>query len=209
MIIIKSQREIEKMKVAGRMTAEVMDHLAELVVPGAVTGDLDRTAERLILEKGGIPAFKGYMGYPASVCVSVNDEVVHGIPGKRVLREGDIVSLDLGVLHDGYYGDMARTFPVGKVSAEADRLIETTRQALAAGIEKAKSGSFLGDVSHAIESVAVEKGYSVVRDYVGHGIGKKMHEEPQVPNYGRPGTGPPLAGRYGYSHRADGECGIV
>jgi methionyl aminopeptidase len=192
MIIIKSQREIEKMRVAGKMTAAVMDRLEKLMCPGRVTEEIDALAEKLIRDKGGIPAFKGYMGYPASVCVSINEEVVHGIPGKRILQDGDIVSLDLGVLYDGYYGDMARTFPVGKMSESARDLIETAEQALERGTLQSKQGGCLGDISNAIESFVVEKGYTVVRDYVGHGIGKKLHEEPQVPNYGNPGTGPRL-----------------
>ena len=180
------------MKIAGSITAEVMDAVSALIAPGITTGELDSFAEEQILKRGCKPAFKGYMGYPASLCVSLNQEVVHGIPGTRMLEDGDIVSLDLGVIYEGYYGDMARSFGVGRVSEAALDLISAAEGSFFAGIKQAVPGGFLGDVSHAIESYATEKGFSVVRDFVGHGIGRKMHEEPQVPNYGTPGTGPRL-----------------
>jgi len=198
MIIIKSQREIECLRRSNRIVAHVFRKIKEMVRPGITTVELDGEAERLIRARGGIPAFKGYrpMGYrsefPASMCISVNEQVVHGIPGPRKLKEGDIVSLDVGVLLDGYYGDAAITLPVGDVSKEAKRLIEVTERALYVGIEQAKVGNRLSDISHAIEAYTEGRGFSVVRDFVGHGIGKSLHEDPQVPNFGPPHQGPRL-----------------
>jgi len=166
--------------------------LTEAVQPGMTTGELDRLAEEFIRAHGGRPAFKGYRGFPASICPAVNDEVVHGIPGDRRLKEGDIVGLDVGVEMNGYYGDAAVTVPVGKASKEALRLLEVTREALMAGVARAKAGNRVGDISHAIQSHVEKHGYSVVRSLVGHGIGREMHEEPQVPNYGPEGRGPRL-----------------
>ncbi|MCX6354605.1 MAG: type I methionyl aminopeptidase [Candidatus Aureabacteria bacterium] len=192
MIIIKSTREIEKMRVSCGITAEIMENLGRMVEPGVATGDLEREAARFIQEMGVHSAFKGYRGYPAHICVSVNEEVVHGIPGERVLAAGDIVSIDVGIEVDGYYGDMARTFLVGKVNGEKARLVEVTRLALEDAVEKTREGNRLFDVSHAFESRVVSQGFSVVRDYVGHGIGMKLHEDPQIPNFGTPHTGPRL-----------------
>jgi len=164
-----------------------------MISPGVTTWDLDRVSEELTIKGGARPAFKGYHGFPGSLCTSINDEVVHGIPSKkRALQEGDIISLDFGVLLDGYYGDSARTLPVGRVGPEADRLVRVTREALDRGIEAARPGNRLSDIGHAIQSHAEAAGFSVVREFVGHGIGSSLHEDPQVPNYGSPGTGPML-----------------
>ena len=180
------------MREAGRLVALCHLVVAEAIRPGVTTRELDRIAEEFIRQNGGIPTFKGYCGYPASICVSVNDEVVHGIPGPRVLREGDIVSVDIGVTYRGFVGDAAFTWPVGKVSELARRLLDVTREALAAGIAQSRPGNRLTDISHAVQTLAEAHGFSVVREFVGHGIGRQMHEEPQVPNYGPPGQGPVL-----------------
>lgn len=172
--------------------ARALKYLKAFIREGITTEELDRLAEEYIKRHGGIPAFKGYRGYPRSLCVSVNEEVVHGIPGKRRLKEGDIVSLDLGVLMDGYYGDAAITVPVGKVSELAKKLIKVTEEALYRGIEMARPGNRLSDISHAIQTHVEKAGFSVVREFVGHGIGKQLHEEPQVPNFGPPNRGPRL-----------------
>lgn len=192
MIIAKSPAEIEVMREAGRITARALDAVSSAVRPGITTADLDAIAEDVIVKAGARPAFKGYHGFPATLCTSVNDEVVHGIPGDRVLREGEIVSVDCGAIVDGYYGDSARTFPVGQVSDEATRLLDVTRRSLEAGIARCRPGMRLYDVSAAVQEVAEAAGFSVVREYVGHGIGRSMHEDPQVPNYGKTGTGPTL-----------------
>jgi len=191
-IIIKSDEEIAAMRQAGRIVATILETLSEQVKPGMKTKELDIIAERELERLGARPSFKGYRGFPASVCVSVNDEIVHGIPGERVLNEGDIVSLDFGVIYEGFQGDAAVTVAVGEVSPEAKRLMETTRDSLEAGIAAAYVGATLGDVSAAIQNCAESRGYSVVREYTGHGIGREMHEEPQIPNFGSPGTGPVL-----------------
>lgn len=177
------------MKEAGRIVASTLATLVSKVKPGMVTADLDRVVTREFREKGAIPSFKGYRGYPASLCVSVNDQVVHGIPGKRILQEGDVVSLDLGAIYKGFQGDAAVTVGVGTVSRQARELIEVTRDALAVGIDAAIMGARLGDISWAVQSFVESRGYSVVREYAGHGIGRAMHEEPQVPNFGMPGRG--------------------
>ena len=198
MIIIKSKREIDCLRRSNQVVASVFREIKKMVRPGITTWELDREGERLIRARGGIPAFKGYKppGYrsefPASMCISVNEEVVHGIPGPRKLEEGDIVSLDVGVLLDGYYGDAAATLPVGNVSKEAKRLMEVAERALYLGIEKAKVGNRLSDISHCIQAYAEGNGFSVVRDFVGHGIGKSLHEDPQIPNFGPPHQGPRL-----------------
>jgi len=193
MIVLKTPEEIRLMREAGRIVARTLEALVAMVRPGVRTLELDAEAERLIRQAGALPSFKGYRGYPASVCVSVNEEVVHGIPGPRRLREGDLVSLDVGACLRGYHGDAAVTVPVGEdLSPRASRLLAAGRGALAAAIEKAQPGNRLGDVSHAIQSHAESLGFSVVRDYAGHGIGQAMHEDPQVPCFGRPGTGPLL-----------------
>jgi len=192
MVIIKSPREIEQLKRSSAMVAEVFEKLRGMIVPGITTKELDQVAEEYILLKGARPAFKGYRGFPATLCISINDEVVHGIPGQRRLKEGDIVSLDVGVNYIGYFGDAAITLPVGEVDPEAKRLLEVTKKALYIGIEKAKVGNRLFDISYAIQSWVESHGFSVVRDFVGHGIGKELHEEPQIPNFGTPHQGPRL-----------------
>ena len=191
-IIIKSDDEIAVMRQAGRVVATVLEILSEQVKPGMKTKELDIIAERELARLGAKPSFKGYRGFPANLCVSVNDEIVHGIPGERVLNEGDIVSLDFGAIYEGFQGDAAVTVAVGEVSPEAKELIEATRGSLEAGIAAACPGAMLGDVSAAIQNYAESRGYSVVREYTGHGIGREMHEEPQIPNFGASGTGPVL-----------------
>jgi methionyl aminopeptidase len=191
-IILKSPAEIELMRKAGAVVAACHDLAARLVRPGVTTEAIDRAVEAFILERGATPSFKGYMNYPASTCISVNEEVVHGIPGGRVLREGDIVGVDIGAIWQGYHADAARTFGVGAIDPEARRLMQVTRQALLDGIEQARAGNRLSDISHAIQSRAEAAGFSVVRSLVGHGIGQHLHEKPQVPNYGPPGKGPRL-----------------
>ncbi len=192
-IVYKSKDEIEKIRVSSQLVAETLRRLADAIGPGVTTLELDRMAEAYVAEHGAVPAFKGYRGFPASVCVSINEEVVHGIPSaSRRLEEGDIVSLDFGVLKDGYYGDAAVTVPVGKVSEEARRLLRITRDSLYRGIERVKADAHLGDVSHVIQDHAEGAGYFVVRAFVGHGIGSSLHEAPQVPNFGAPGQGPRL-----------------
>jgi methionyl aminopeptidase len=189
MIHIRTSKEIEIMRQSNRLAAQVLQKLKEAIKPGVTTKELDHLTERLITAAGAAPAFKGYHGYPAALCVSVNEEVVHGIPGKRRLKQGEIVSLDVGVFLNEYYGDAAITVPVGTVSQEAGRLLEVAQQALAKGIEQARDGNRLLDISFAIQSWAESQGYSVVRDFVGHGIGRNLHEDPQVPNFGAPHTG--------------------
>jgi methionyl aminopeptidase len=192
MIIIKSPREIEQLKRSNAIVAEVFEKLKGMIAPGITTKELDQIAEEYILSKGGRPAFKGYRGFPATLCISINEEVVHGIPGQRRLKEGDIVSLDVGVNFVGYFGDSAITLPVGEVDPEGKRLLEVTKRALTLGIEKAKIGNRLFDISYAIQRWVESHGFSVVRDFVGHGIGKDLHEEPQIPNFGAPHQGPRL-----------------
>ncbi|MFA5688789.1 MAG: type I methionyl aminopeptidase [Kiritimatiellales bacterium] len=192
MIILKTPAEIEAMRRVNRMTARVRDALAAMVRPGITTGELGDAAFQLIRESGGTSAFYGYHGYPGSICVSINDEVVHGIPGPRVIREGDIVSIDVGIAFEGFIGDTAVTVPAGAISAENKRLLETTQLALSAGIEQAVEGNRLGDISYAIQSAVEAAGFSVVRQFIGHGIGRNMHEDPQIPNYGKGGRGPKL-----------------
>jgi methionyl aminopeptidase len=192
MIIIKSPREIEQLKRSNAIVAEVFEKLKGMIAPGITTKELDQIAEEYILSKGGRPAFKGYRGFPATLCISINEEVVHGIPGQRRLKEGDIVSLDVGVNFVGYFGDSAITLPVGEVDPEGKRLLEVTKKALTIGIEKAKIGNRLFDISYAIQRWVESHGFSVVRDFVGHGIGKDLHEEPQIPNFGAPHQGPRL-----------------
>jgi len=191
-IVIRSEREIMTMRQAGRAVAIVLEILSGAIRPGMETKELDVIAGRELKKLGAKPSFKGYHGFPANLCVSVNDEIVHGIPGERVLKEGDIVSLDFGSIYDGFQGDAAVTVGVGEVKPEAKRLIETTEDALEVGIAKAYAGARLGDISAAVQRCAESGGYSVIREYTGHGIGRQMHEEPQVPNFGQPGTGPVL-----------------
>ena len=182
-VIIKSEAEIEAMRRAGKVVAEALEVMRVAAAPGVETAELDRLAEALIRSRGAVPSFKEYNGFPASVCTSVNDEVVHGIPGARRLRDGDIISLDVGAIVDGYHADAAATYPIGEISARAQRLTRVTRQALYDGIAQARAGRTLRDVARAIEAHVTRYGYSVVRELVGHGIGRDMHEAPQVPNY--------------------------
>jgi methionyl aminopeptidase len=191
-IFLKSPEEIEKMARAGRIVAEVLDTLKDVVAIGVTTKEIENFADERIKARGGIPAFKGYRGYPASVCTSVNEQVVHGIPSSRVLKDGDIVSIDIGVYMDGFYGDGAVTIPVGTVDREAAELIKVTEEALYLGIQNAVEGNRLYDISGAVQRHVEKNGFSVVRLFVGHGIGRELHEEPQVPNYGVPGQGPRL-----------------
>lgn len=193
MISIKSLKEIELMRTAGRIVAETHEKLKEVIKPGITTKELDIIAEEYIRKCGALPAFKGYYGFPASICASVNEQVVHGIPGHVVLKDGDIIGIDIGAIYNGYYGDAARTHGIGKISSDAQNLIKVTKESFFVGIEYAREGNRLSDISHAVQSYVESHGYSVVRDLVGHGIGKKMHEDPQVPNYGAPGRGPRLA----------------
>lgn len=193
MIYLKSENEIEKLRAAAQIVSRTLGQLARHIEPGVTTGYLDRVASDYIREQNARPAFKGYGGprnpFPATLCVSVNEEVVHGIPGERVLQEGDIVSIDCGVEKDGYFGDHAYTFMVGEVSDETRDLLKTTLESLYKGIEQAVHGKRMGDLSHAVQSHCEERGYGVVRTLVGHGIGKRLHEDPSVPNYGKPGSG--------------------
>ncbi|MBI1823249.1 MAG: type I methionyl aminopeptidase [Nitrospirae bacterium] len=193
MIILKSDEEVSKIKIACQIVAETLAVLKASVKPGVTTDELDRIAEAKIIEKGGKPAFKGYRNFPATLCASVNSEVVHGIPSKKnVLSEGDIIGLDLGAIYDGFYGDAAITVGVGRIEKEAEKLIKITEESLYKGIEQAKIGNRLSDISHAVQCHVESSGYTVVRDFVGHGIGRNLHEEPQIPNYGDPGQGPRL-----------------
>ena len=192
MIILKSKSEIEKMAMACRIVAEVLEVLVRTVRPGLTTLELDDLAERNIRTRGAVPAFKGYRGFPNSLCVSINEQVVHGIPSKRRLRAGDIIGLDLGAKWEGYYGDAAVTVPVGQIPADTECLLTTAREALYMGVKQVQPGKHLSDISHAIQRYAETRGYSVVRAFVGHGIGTALHEEPQVPNFGPPGRGPRL-----------------
>ncbi len=192
MINLKTRHEIELMATAGRLLNSVITEMRTACRAGVTTADLDRLADRLIRAGGARPGFLGYQDYPKSTCISVNDEVVHGIPGRRVIKGGDIVSLDLGLVLDGFWADMGCTVPVGRVSAEAERLIRVTEESFWVGVEQARPGGRLGDVSAAIQRHVEGAGYSVVREFVGHGIGRNMHEDPQVPNFGLPGTGPEL-----------------
>lgn len=192
MITCKTDRELQYMREAGLVIAKTFTMLREIIEPGITTGELDKRVEEFIVSEGARPAFKGLYGFPASICASVNEEVVHGIPGLRKLENGDIISIDIGTEINGYFGDAARTFPVGNISEEAAELLKVTEAALFAGINMAVLGNRLSDISHAVQSYAESRGFSVVRDYVGHGIGRAMHEDPQVPNFGRPGRGPRL-----------------
>jgi len=189
MIILKSRQEIEKMRKSNVLVAAILEELKKKIRPGVKTIELDRLSEEMALKKGARPAFKGYRGYPYSLCTSVNSEVVHGMPSERELKEGDIVSLDFGILNDGYYGDAAVTVPVGEITPAAKRLLRVTEEALCRGIAEVRAGNRIGDVSAAIQGHAEAAGFSVVRDLVGHGIGKNLHEDPQVPNYGTSGRG--------------------
>jgi len=192
MIVRKSRTEIEAMRRAGRVVAETLARLGELARPGATTGDLDEAAEEYIRSEGGVPTFKGYRGFPAAICTSPNSMVVHGIPGTYRLEDGDLLSVDVGVTLDGFVADSAFTFAVGEIDSDAERLLEVCQAALAAGIEQARAGNHVQDISAAVQRTTEAAGFSVVRSLVGHGIGRSMHEEPQVPNFGEPGRGPLL-----------------
>ena len=217
MITLKSPHEIELMRRAGKITAAARAYAGELVKPGVTTHEIDRAVEHFIRKQGAVPSFLHYNGYPASACISVNDEIIHGIPGARVLQEGDIVSVDVGAYIGGFHGDCAATFPCGRISPEAQDLIDVTRQSFFEGIRFAKEGYRLFDISAAIQQYVESHGYSIVREYVGHGVGAQMHESPEIPNYGHPGRGPRLlrgmtlaiepmvnAGRYGVTMLNDG-----
>ena len=193
MIVRKSADEIETMARAGRVVAETLALMGETIRPGISTRELDDLAEELIRSRGGVPTFKGYRGFPASICASPNDMVVHGIPGGYRVREGDLLTVDVGVTLEGFVADSAYTFAVGEVGEEAERLLAVCQAALAAGIAEARDGNHVGDISAAVQRVTEEAGFSVIKSLVGHGVGRSMHEEPQVPNYGRPGRGPKLA----------------
>lgn len=192
MVELKSPSQIELMRKAGRIVAETLELMREHVSPGVTTLDLDRIAEEYIRKCGAVPAFKGYHGFPATLCTSVNEEVVHGIPSLRKLESGDIISIDCGAVIDGYYGDAAVTLAIGEISPDKEKLLKVTEESLMKGISQAKTGNRLYDVSHAVQAHVENNGFSVVRDYVGHGIGRAMHEEPQIPNFGKPGRGPRL-----------------
>jgi len=192
-IVCRSAAELEQMREPGRLVGEVLTELSAAVAPGVSTADLDAMAEKRIRQAGATPAFKGYHGYPATICASVNDEVIHGIPsGRRVLNEGDVISIDVGAELNGYYGDSAVTLPVGRISEAAATLLRVTEESLFKAIDAARPGNRVSDVGHAVQAHVEAFGFSVVREFVGHGIGQKMHEEPQVPNYGEPGRGPRL-----------------
>jgi methionyl aminopeptidase len=189
MIELKTDREIEIIKSNGEILARALKLVEKSIRPGVKTKELNRLAEDFIIKEGAYPAFKGYRGFPSSICVSIDEEVVHGIPGERVLEQGQIVSVDVGVLKDGYYADAARTYSIGEIADKSRQLIDVTRRALEHAVDSVKEGRHLSDISHAIQSFVEQNGFSVVRDLVGHGIGKKMHEEPQIPNFGEPGQG--------------------
>jgi methionyl aminopeptidase len=193
MIIRKSEEEVERMARAGVVVADVLALLGERARLGVTTAELDAIADEFIRSQGGVPTFKGYRGYPAAICTSPNDMVVHGIPGPYALEEGDILSVDVGVTLDGFVADSAYTFAIGEIPADAERLVDGCKSALAAGIEQCRAGNRLSDISHAIETATEANGFSVVRSLVGHGVGRSMHEEPQIPNYGAPGRGPLLS----------------
>ena len=192
MITLKSAHEIELMRRAGKITAAARALARDMVRPGVTTQQIDKAVFQFITEQGATPSFLHYNGYPASVCVSVNDEIIHGIPGPRVLKEGDIVSVDVGAYIGGFHGDCAATYACGKISDEAQRLIDVTRQSFFEGIAQAREGNRISDISHAVQAYVEANGFSVVREYVGHGVGRNMHEAPEIPNYGAPGHGPKL-----------------
>lgn len=192
MITLRSKAEVAKIKGACSIVVKTLEFLEAKIKPGITTSELDKLAGDFILQQGGLSAFKGYRGFPGNICTSINEVIVHGIPGKQVLRDGDIISVDVGVKSNGYYGDAAITFPVGDVSEEAKKLLKVAQAALYEGIDKARPNNRLSDISHAIQKCAEASGFSVVREFVGHGIGSKMHEDPQIPNFGEPGMGPAL-----------------
>ena len=192
MIVLKTERELGYMRDAGKIVGLTLQELKKAIAPGVTTQELDRLADQYIRRSGAIPAFKGYCGFPANICTSINEQVVHGIPGSRQLKNGDVISLDIGTKINGYYGDAAITVPVGEIDSELAKLLYVTEASLNKGIEQAVQGKRLSDISHAVQLHAESRGYGVVRDYVGHGIGQRMHEDPQIPKYGPPGRGPLL-----------------
>ncbi len=192
MITIKSPREIELLRIAGEITGSTHNYLKPYIKPGITTKELDTLAEEYILSRDATPSFKGYDGFPGTVCISINEEVVHGIPGNRKLKEGDIVTLDIGACYKGYHGDSAWTYAVGKISDEKQKLMDVTKESLFKGLEQVKAGNRIGDIGHAVQEYAESFGYGVVRELVGHGVGTDVHEEPDVPNYGKAHTGPIL-----------------
>ncbi|MGE7891428.1 type I methionyl aminopeptidase [Bacillus cereus] len=192
MIICKTPREIEIMREAGRIVALTHQELKQHIIPGITTKELDQIAEKTIQKYGATPSFKGYNGFPGSICASVNEELVHGIPGKRKLKEGDIISIDIGAKYNGYHGDSAWTYPVGNISESVQKLLDVTEKSLYLGLEQVKPGERLSNISHAVQTHAEENGLSIVREYVGHGIGQDLHEDPQIPHYGPPNRGPRL-----------------
>lgn len=192
MIVIKSSKEIELMQESGRIVALVHETIKKAIKPGVTTDELDRIAEAVITENGAVPSFKGYHGFPGSICASINDQVIHGIPGDIKLSEGDIISIDVGAFKNGYHADAARTHPVGNVSEAAANLIKVTEESFFEGLKYCRKGYRLSDVSHAIQKYSEDRGYGVVRDFVGHGVGRQLHEDPPIPNYGAPGRGPRL-----------------
>ena len=196
MIIGKSQKEIEKMRASGRLVGQVLQELRQIVGPGVTTLEVDVAADEMIRDAGAYPTFKGYNGFPFSICASVNEQIVHGFPSSYELQEGDIFSIDVGVTLDGFVGDTATTIPVGTASEDRLKLIRVTEECLELAIEQCRAGKHLGDIGWAVQSYAEQHGYSVVRDYVGHGIGRRMHEDPQIPNYGKPGKGPKIKKGY-------------
>ena len=196
MIIGKSKRELEKMRAAGQLVGRVLAHLRTLVEPGIMTMDVDRLAEKMIRDAGALPTFKGYNGFPYSICASVNEQIVHGFPSNYKLKDGDIFSIDIGATLEGFVGDTATTVPVGNVTEDRLQLIRVTEECLQRAIEQCRPGKHLGDIGWAVQEHAEANGYSIVRDYVGHGIGRRMHEDPQIPNYGRPGLGPKIKSGY-------------
>lgn len=196
MIIGKSKKEIEKMRAAGQLVGSVLRELRGMVAPGITTIEIDRAAEKMIRDAGALPTFKGYHGFPFSICASVNEQVVHGFPSNYKLKEGDLFSIDCGVTLEGFVGDTATTVPVGTVGEDWQRLIRVTEECLERAIEQCRPGKHLGDIGWAVQELAESNGYSVVRDYVGHGIGRQMHEDPQIPNYGKPGQGPKIKAGY-------------
>jgi methionyl aminopeptidase len=192
MIILKSREEIEKMAQSCLIVAKTFEYLSDKVKPGITTKEIERLADAYIRGNNAVPAFKGYRGFPASLCTSLNNEVIHGIPSDRILKEGDILGIDIGVKKDGYYGDGAFTFPIGKINSDVEKLLKVTEEALYLGIEKAVPGNRVSDISHAIQTHVEANGFSVVRAFVGHGIGRELHEDPQIPNFGLPNRGPRL-----------------
>ncbi|WP_242294763.1 type I methionyl aminopeptidase [Bacillus cereus group sp. BfR-BA-01447] len=192
MIICKTPREIEIMREAGRIVALTHQELKQHITPGITTKELDQIAEKTIQKYGATPSFKGYNGFPGSICASVNEELVHGIPGKRKLKEGDIISIDIGAKYNGYHGDSAWTYPVGNISESVQKLLDVTEKSLYLGLEQVKPGERLSNISHAVQTHAEENGFSIIREYVGHGIGQDLHEDPQIPHYGPPNRGPRL-----------------